>query len=117
VTSKSVNVLLVCCHKAASLYDVMSFISNEMSRHDDAPCRQVIQIKRKCCFINKSSQNPEYFLFLPLPPNTIGKTKTKSFLKLYLYVYHRIVRTNADQNLIADQRNFRAKHLQNGEEN
>jgi len=29
----------------------------------------------------------------------------------------RVVCTNVDQNLIADQRNFRAKYLQNGEEN
>jgi len=29
----------------------------------------------------------------------------------------RVVCTNVDQNLMADQRNFRAKYLQNGEEN
>jgi len=31
--------------------------------------------------------------------------------------YVRVLCTNVDQNLIADQRNSRAKYLQNGEEN
>jgi len=40
---------------------------------------------------------------------------------IVLLLYHnytfRVVCTNVDQNLIADQRNFSDKYLQNGEEN
>jgi len=46
---------------------------------------------------------------------TIGAYKLTLVLKFYKTIT--VVCTNVDQDLIADQHNFRVKYLQNGEEN